>query len=291
MADPNFLRRIKELAIIAIFSDDEFLDRLVLKGGNLLDVVYGLSARASVDVDFSMDGEFDDIEELKRRAKRTLETTFAEYGYRLLDFSLISVPPKMTDDIKDFWGGYKLEFKIIDKDRYKAFEENAEQLRRNAASIGKRGSTKFKIDISRHEFCDEKQPYWVDDFRIFGYSPAMFVAEKLRALCQQMPEYVALVQLNPRPRARDFLDIFVVSRHYSIDWAQPEFRSTVRKTFEKKRVPLKLLGDLPNVREQHAENFQSVRDTVKVGYDLQDFDFYFEYVCNRLSGLETLWNE
>ncbi len=291
MVDPKFLRRIKELVIVAVFSDDEFLDRLVLKGGNLLDVVYGLSARASVDVDFSMEDEFEDIEDLKRRAHHALETTFADYGYTVFDFSLISVPPQMTDDIKDFWGGYKVEFKIIDQNKYQAFQDSLEQLRRNAANVGNRGSTVFKVDISRHEFCEEKEEFVLDEYKIFGYSPAMFVAEKLRALCQQMPEYVKLVHLNPRPRARDFLDIFIVSQHYVIDWHTPAFLSTVRKTFGKKRVPLHLIEEIRNSRDQHADNFQAVRDTVNPGFDLQEFDFYFDYVCDRLGALESLWNE
>ncbi len=290
MADPNFLRRIKELVIVAIFSDDEFLNRLVLKGGNLLDVVYGLSARASVDVDFSMEDEFENIEELRHRVHRALESTFAEFGYKVFDFSLISVPPQMTDDIKDFWGGYKVAFKIIDKDKYQNYQSNLEQLRRNAANVGNRGSTVFKIDISRHEFCEEKEEFLLDEYKIFGYSPTMFVAEKLRALCQQMPEYVKLVHLNPRPRARDFLDIQIVSQHYALDWTSKGFQSTVRKTFDKKRVPLKLLSDLPAVRDQHADDFQAVRATVNPGYQLQEFDYYFGYVCDRVSVLEPLWN-
>ena len=44
------------------------MDRLVLKVGNLLEIVYQLSARASVDVDLSMSGEFEDVDKL--RAKR-----------------------------------------------------------------------------------------------------------------------------------------------------------------------------------------------------------------------------
>lgn len=39
--DLNFLERIKTLAIVAMFSDDDLMERLVLKGGNALDIVYG----------------------------------------------------------------------------------------------------------------------------------------------------------------------------------------------------------------------------------------------------------
>ena len=34
------LQKIKRLAIVAMFSDDDLLERLVLKGGNALDLVH-----------------------------------------------------------------------------------------------------------------------------------------------------------------------------------------------------------------------------------------------------------
>lgn len=221
MPDLAFLRHIKKLVILAIFSDDSLMERLVLKGGNLLDVVYELSARASVDVDLSMEDEFEDVDDLRQRVLRALETTFSEHGYTVFDFSLKAVPPKMTDDIKDFWGGYQVAFKIIEQEKYQSFQNNLDNLRRNAANIGNRDSTIFKVDISRHEFCEEKQQFLLDDYSIYGYSPEMFVAEKLRAVCQQMPEYVEIVHLNPRGRARDFLDVQIVSEHYAINWSCP----------------------------------------------------------------------
>ena len=68
----DFLNRIKQLAIVAMFSDDELMEKLVLKGGNLLDVVYQISARSSVDVDFSMEGEFPSDVELRDRIASAL---------------------------------------------------------------------------------------------------------------------------------------------------------------------------------------------------------------------------
>ena len=61
-----FFKTIKKLTIIAMFSDDDLLNRLVLKGGNALDIVYRLNSRSSIDVDFSMEEEFrpDEIDEI-----------------------------------------------------------------------------------------------------------------------------------------------------------------------------------------------------------------------------------
>ena len=47
---------LRREVIIAIASDDFLWERLVLKGGNALDIVLGIGGRTSVDVDFSIEG-------------------------------------------------------------------------------------------------------------------------------------------------------------------------------------------------------------------------------------------
>lgn len=57
--NPNPIEQAKRLTLIALFSDDELVDRFVLKGGNALNLAYGLNIRASVDLDLSMASGFD----------------------------------------------------------------------------------------------------------------------------------------------------------------------------------------------------------------------------------------
>ena len=47
------IRQIKKIALAAMFADDVLMEKLVLKGGNLLDLVYNISVRASIDLDLS----------------------------------------------------------------------------------------------------------------------------------------------------------------------------------------------------------------------------------------------
>jgi len=273
-----------------MFSDDELLDRLVLKGGNLLDIVYQISARSSVDVDFSMSGQFDNVENLKRRVERSLNSTFLAYGYVVFDFKLTEEPPKLSDDMKDFWGGYRVLFKIIDEAKHRSLRESIDDLRRFAAVVGENDSTVFRIDISKHEFCDDKQLFEVDNLSVYGYSPEMYAAEKLRAICQQMDEYVQFVRLHPRPRPKDFVDIQIISQHYGIDFAREDVRKIVCETFDAKKVPRKLLGRVGETRDFHEEGFDAVRATVYPHFDLQDFAFYFDFVCKKCTLLEPLWH-
>jgi len=57
-----------------------------------------------------------------------------------------------------------------------------------------------------------------------------------------------------------------------------------------KRVPLRLMGKIVEHREYHRGDFPAVRDTVKAGVELRDFDFYFDFVVDRCRLLEPLWN-
>ena len=289
MADLEFLRRIKSLVVLSIFSKPELKELLVLKGGNLLDLVYQLSGRASVDVDMSMDGGIDN-ELLRDLVEDAVAGRFGDEGYVVFDFNFRDVPPKLSDDMKDFWGGYKIDFKIIGVDDFEKFEGDIEKIRRNALKVGGKDSPKFKVDISRHEYCDEKEAFEFEGIEIFGYSPSVFVAEKIRAICQQMPEYVEVVKSNPSPRGRDFVDIYIIASHYGITFA-PLFFEKLEKVFEKKRVPVSLLGSVKESYDFHVAGFESVRDTVLPEFDLQEFKFYFDYVLSACNDLEPLWNK
>lgn len=284
------LDRIKRLAIVAMFSDDSLMGKLVLKGGNLLDLVYGISTRASLDVDLSIDGDLESLDDLTRRVERAIETTFRDEGIVAFDVRVVSVPPSLSDDMKSFWGGYKISFKLIGASDYDRFD-TLEQRRRNAISVGKRGSTNFSIDLSRHEYCAGKETREMYGYTIFVYSPLMLVAEKLRSICQQMPAYAKQVASHPSARARDFLDIEVVTEKLGVDFCDTLFHQTLRNTFLAKKVPLHLIREIAGQREYHRGDFASVLDTLKPGVTVENFDYYFDYVVGRCAKLESLWNE
>ena len=173
-----------------MFSDDGLMERLVLKGGNALDLIYRISTRGSNDVDFSMAGDFDKgrgaINEL---VETLLRRTFREAQLEIFDVKLEEVPEGLTEDLADFWGGYGVEFKVVERTKYDELSGDLQALRRNAMRLGKGQSTKFSIDISKYEYIEGKEPQELSGFRIFVYSPEMMVCEKLRAICQQMPAY------------------------------------------------------------------------------------------------------
>jgi len=66
-------------------------------------------------------------------------------------------PNKVDESVKDFWGGYLLEFKIISKEKFDEFSGNIESQIRNAIQISRDKSTKFTVDISKYEYISVKK--------------------------------------------------------------------------------------------------------------------------------------
>jgi hypothetical protein len=276
-----------------MFSDDLLMERLVLKGGNALDLVHGVSARASVDVDLSIDGDFASEERLSLRGRieRVLGDTFRPEGYQVFDVKFEEEPRGLTADLEHFWGGYSVEFKLIGLDRYEELRDNTELLRRNAVLLGK--GSKFSIDISKHEYTAGKTRVDFDGFAVFVYTPEMIVCEKLRAICQQMREYGPVVKRD-RPgssRARDFIDIHTIMNAKEVDLATARNRELLAQIFAAKRVRLSLLRGINEYREFHRTSYSAVRDTVKAGVTLRAFDFYVDFVIDLVRQLEPLGDE
>ena len=177
--DLNKLEQIKRLAIISVFSDDILMETLVLKGGNALDIIYQIAPRASIDLDFSIESEFNSIDDFVSRFKKSLEKNFGENGYEVFDITCLKKPIDDNPNTPSFWGGHQLEFKIIDKSSYIKFQENIESLRRNATVVGPKQKKKFRIDISNWEYCGQKQSFELEGYTIYVYSPEMIIFEKI----------------------------------------------------------------------------------------------------------------
>jgi len=289
---------IKKNIIKALFSDDELMDRLVLKGGSALDLVYAYpSGRASIDIDLSMETDFSPsaLPEITTKIEKLLQNAFNEKGYQVIDFGLKPRPSKKRAGIPDFWGGYEIGFKLVSRQSYFRFQTDPRQLRMQSEILGWKMKRNFRIEISKHEYCGEKKDYELDGYAIRVYSPAMIVAEKLRAICQQLPAY-PYTGRSKRPRARDFYDIYLVQEHEpEIKWSGKEFRDLLQKVFAAKGVELKLLSavERPEVRAFHSTDFPAVKATVdlKAGHHLQKFDFYFDYVTGFIARLKAFWEK
>ncbi|GGE86020.1 nucleotidyl transferase AbiEii/AbiGii toxin family protein [Priestia taiwanensis] len=296
LTDKN-LEEIRKLTIISLFSDDDLMDILVLKGGNALELAYNLNSRASMDIDVSMEKDFADfdltIEDVQKKLEKRLNITFEEANYKVFDVKLVERPKakRKIDDLN--WGGYSAEFKVISKADYERIGDNTDQLRRESLAIS--GDKKvIKIDISKYEFTAPSQETEFHDYFIKVYSPRMIVFEKLRAICQQMKEYTQTVRSSQTPRPRDFFDIFVIidTLDPTLDFTSTENQELIKSFFEIKNVPLRLLGNIkkPETKEFHEQAYATLKNTVKESDNLREFSFYHDYVSTKVEELKVLWN-
>jgi predicted nucleotidyltransferase component of viral defense system len=278
------LEEVRRRILIALFSDDELMDILVLKGGNALALVHKVGLRASVDMDFSMEAPFSDLEKARERIFATLKREFGSIGYVTFDENFEIKPSHPREGQPEWWGGYTVQFKLAERKLYEELHNDIDALRRHSEVVGPQQMRKYTIDISHHEFCEEKVKREIDDYAVYAYSLEMIATEKLRAICQQMPEYKVL--RTKRPRARDFYDIRQIITEHGIDLTTDGNLSLLAAMFEAKQVPINLLGEVHKYRDYHAQDWPSVETSISGTHD--DFDSYFDFVARLASSLEAL---
>jgi predicted nucleotidyltransferase component of viral defense system len=276
------LDEVRRRILIALFSDDELMSELVLKGGNALALIYKIGSRASVDMDFSIKAAFSDIEKTGQRIFTGLQREFRSIGYVVFDEKFATRPARRRETLPEWWGGYIVEFKLADLALFEAMRDDLEGLRRQAEELGPLHKRKYTIDISQNEFCEGKVERELDDYVIYVYSLEMIIAEKLRAICQQMPDYEFG---NKTPRARDFYDIAQIVASRNIDPTSPENLKMLSAVFEAKHVPLAMLDEIHKYKDYHRLDWPSVE--ASTAGTPPDFDTHFNFVVKLASSIQA----
>ncbi len=272
------LREIRSSIISALCQDDEIFETLVLKGGNALDLVFRVGNRASLDIDFSMEKDLANLDRFSTRMQSALTRHFAAQNHVIFDFRLVAKPAR---PLFDWWGGYRAEFKLIPKAL--ASKLSLEDMRRQAISIGDPVRTrKFKIEISKFEFCDPVNVTELNNVPVRVYAPALLAAEKLRAICQQHDEYK--YNRTPHSRSRDFYDIHIIETKLKVSLSSEA--PLVREVFRAKQVPWGYLADITNQQHLHEPDWPSVVDAVKG--NIESFEHYFNRVTETAEKLHSL---
>ncbi len=274
---------IRRSVIVALAADDDLGEQLVLKGGNALGLVHKIGRRASLDVDYSIAADFRDVESVRSRIERALEREFLLRDLQVFDVRM-SVRPELRgrEDLRPRWGGWAVEFKLIHVQDWKRFADRPEKRSMAALSLDQGEKKAFQIDISKFEFVDAAEVVEFGGFELRVYSPAMIVFEKLRALCQQLPEYELVSHSRPRPR--DFVDIAsVLEVRQSEVFENLELLAPV---FQAKDVPVFWIARLS---EDEQKKFHETAWTQVVQQlpNADDFDHYFSQVVEFIARLEA----
>jgi predicted nucleotidyltransferase component of viral defense system len=288
----DFVNKIKRIALIALASDDELVETLVLKGGNAIDLAYRTKSstvsRTSYDLDYSIeDGDFSEDEiTISKRIEGTLNQTFLENDYIIIDYKFFSKPKNIREEVADFWGGYKVEFKIVDKKIFDERKGNIDKLRRASISLNPSNSPVFELEFSKFEHVGQKVAIDVDGYKIYVYTPEMIVFEKIRAICQQIPEYKEVISsFSPRARARDSYDIHLIMGMHEIDPSTKENIELIQNIFQAKKVPSTFIKKVRDNKNIHVDNWQSVKDTISPYEELGEFDYYFDFVLQKFENI------
>lgn len=261
--DLTTIRLVRRLALVALCSNDTLMERLIFKGGSALELVYRLSSRSSIDMDFSIENDFapEELQTITELLQSTLESTFREEGYFLFDFEFLHRPKKLRPDAPPFWGGYDVEFKVIDISVAQKCAFDIEQMRKRSLGATLSGGKRFLIEISKCEYCQDTTYGDIDGYKISVYTLRAIMFEKLRAICQQMSEYKHMHGASPRPR--DFYDIQkIMQTEIPSKTISPSDIALIEAIFAQKEVPIELLEQIDRYQDFHRQDLSSLLDTL-----------------------------
>lgn len=271
---------IRLTVIKAIFSTPQLEDILTLKGGNAMKL-QGLTDRESQDLDFS-------IKENIRLSKEQdgplflnrLQNEFNQLGYQVVSFKFEEKPSTKKEWTPPFWGGYKIDFSILKEEVFSNLSEaQLKNINAFAESI-EDGKKKIQIDLSFDEYTDPRIKETIDDIDVYLYSPLMIIYEKIRASCQQLPEYT--VGMNKK-RARDLFDIYTILtniKHIDLydEVLNPDNLYIIDKMFSIKNVSIELIPKIETIKEELRDDYlNKVIPQVPGDQSTPDFDYLFEF--------------
>ena len=283
---------ILRATLLGLVRVPELKETLVFKGGNALDWFHSGSGRASTDLDFSIEASANelDMSEFRQLARSGLSAQFDALGLHLVNLSARLVPPQLTAEFSEFWGGVKLSFRLATSDVLAAHGDDPHELNRRALLVD--GVSQIEVDISCHEHCSPRELKTLDGETLYVYATPLIVAEKIRALCQQTDAYRAQVGGQPRGRAQDLFDIHTLLERLDFSPRSVEFIELLVPVFAAKRCDKSLLLEVRSTRELHRADFENkLMHTISPRAMPLEFDDYFEYVCRLTDQLHAAWIE
>jgi len=260
-------------AIVSIYSSSALSELLILKGGSAMRLFDDMDSRLSIDADFSLKDRLTDSNRVFKEMSRCITKAFRAHGYDLLDFKASRRPRKIRKGFPVWWGGWACEFKLVDR---KHRQKSLETRRRNALVPEGSNSPRISIDLSEHEYCGKQRAKMLHGTKIRAYSREMLVLEKLRAICQQHPDYP--YRQETENRARDFYDIHSLTIDIDDGFIR-RCQFHMGAVFGAKEVPLWILHALwkdDAFIDEFRRGFDQVRDMVRGPVD--SFDVYLEHV-------------
>lgn len=280
--------QIRNIVITSIFSNDVLLNKLTLKGGHALEL-QGVNVRASQDIDLAISHNIKFTkEENEPLFRESLTAGFAEVGYQVVNFTFNVRPRHKNKIIEDYehqsklqdvvWGGYHIRFGIMPQKRYITLKND------HVENIGAHADTTWgnkkniEIDLSKDEYTEPREETDLEGYTIYLYTPIMIVYEKIRASCQQLPQYKIG---STKERARDLFDIYELLIHNDDlhdQMLSPDSIYILKEMFKLKDVDFSLLLQINSYKKELFNDYQNnVLPQIRNEKDKQDFKFIFNF--------------
>lgn len=283
VSDSINIEDIIEATIYGLYHDSVFTNDILIKGGQAIRIKENIRQRLSIDIDASVKGAVPDPDIFFMRFKKSLDKQFNKFNLVVIDFERTKRPKKPHPDSPWFWTGWRVTFKLKEKGTKMAIVPDGS------------ATPKIIVDLSEYEYCDD---FEVMELKIKGtsekistywYSTAMLVIEKIRAICQQHPDY-PLRQTTTTSRARDFYDIANLIEKKIKNQEMPAFRKKcaelIDPIFDAKEVDKEIIKKIfePNFIAEMSKGWPMVLKTIPTA-DREEFEVYVDILQDFLNSI------
>lgn len=278
------IESVVEICLTGLFKSDVFNKILYLKGGQAIRLKENIKTRFSADIDFSVASKITDSKAFELKLFDVLHDEFLDHDLHLFDFKFVRRPKEKKDGTPDFWGGWQVSFKLVPLEKE---TQLLEKKRREAIVPVGAPTSIVSLDISEYEYCESTEKVKIKAIEVQTYSRVLLVLEKIRALCQQHPDYKYKGEGN---RGRDYYDIERLWDKVLSEKKQEEFLAEcsahIKGVFKAKGVEIELLKKIfeSSFTEVQKSGWRAVQTTVSG--KLQSFEYYNETLKDIISKID-----
>lgn len=290
---------IQNLSLCAILSSDIFENKTVLTGGSVLNLVYNIQNRISVDLDLSLESPIlpHEYRRLESELDANFDAFFSKENFKVLHPRLEIRSLNLHNEFlsensfnpKEIL--YKYMFQLMDLHEYEEIcnhpgdtKEHKETNCKNKIMLLPNKKSFFEVDFKWEGSIIEKQEYKMNNYTLTVPSPYVLLCKKLIGICAHSPNIGDTPAKFKRARAQDFFDIhsLVDSKMVHLqDLIHPNYLEIFRNVITEKNIDISSLKDIKNHREFHQSNFShSVLNMSP--YPLKSFEYYFDFVIHLI---------
>ncbi|MDZ5479180.1 nucleotidyl transferase AbiEii/AbiGii toxin family protein [Bacillus thuringiensis] len=293
------IQHFQNLSLCALLSNDIFADKTVLTGGSVLNLVYNVHKRVSVDLDLSLKSPIlpHEYVRLETELEKNFDEVFSKEKYKVLNARLeirsLNLHNKFSSENlfnpKEIL--YKYTFQLMDLHEYEEIcshpdstKEQKEARCKDSIITLPNKKKSFEIDFKWEGPLIDKQEYKINNYTLEAPSPFILLCKKMIGILAHSPHIGDTPEKFKRARAQDFFDIHSLIDSQMIhlqDLIQPNNVSIFRTMLTEKNIKTSSLKDLKKHCEFHQSNFaDSVRNMSL--FPLKSFEYYFDCIIHLI---------